>query len=172
MDTKLLKTILAKEDVTQKDIWTFFNVKNQKEMQEFIVLNLNTVKNNPDDGMVYIGPDMIYETSMNNEHNIFYEKMMVISYFLKSFAKYDNMIIEAFITSVGMVQFVFIAEKILKDNEHFVFFKNAYQEYKKDRYFREQTARVISIFDTITQEIEKLDIKEIKEITQQIKDNI
>jgi hypothetical protein len=171
MEIKLLKKLLEKENITQKEIWNFFAVENQKDMEDLIVSNLNNIKNNPDDGMVYIGPDMIYETSMSNEHNIFYEKMMVISYFLKSFSSYDNTFIEAFITSVGMVRFVFIAERTLNDNEYFVFFKNAYQEYKKDRYFREQTARVISIFDTITNEIEKLDIKEIKELTQQIKDN-
>jgi hypothetical protein len=169
MDYKVLKKLLQKENLEPKELWQFFGIDSQKKMEELLVANLNDLKDGMDDGMVYIGPSMIYESSIENDHNIFYEKMMVISYFLKSFAKYDSMMIEAFIKAVGMMRFVYLGEKTLKTNDLFIFFKESFQEYKKDKYFREQTDRMVKMFDDITSDIEALDLTEVKQLAEEMK---
>lgn len=171
MDYKMLKKLLEKENLEPKELWQFFGTDSQKKMEELLVANLNDLKDGMDDGMVYIGPSMIYESSIENDHNIFYEKMMVISYFLKSFAKYDSVMIEAFIKAVGMMRFVYLGEKTLKTNDLFIFFKESFQEYKKDKYFREQTDRMVKMFDDITSEIEAIDLSEVRELAEEIKKN-
>lgn len=169
MDYKVLKKLLEKENLEPKELWQFFSTDSQKKMEELLVANLNDLKDGMDDGMVYIGPSMIYESSIENDHNIFYEKMMVISYFLKSFAKYDSVMIEAFIKAVGMMRFVYLGEKTLKTNDLFIFFKESFQEYKKDKYFREQTDRMVKMFDDITSEIEAIDLSEVRELAEEMK---
>lgn len=171
MDYKVLKKLLEKENLETKELWQFFGTDSQKKMEELLVANLNDLKDGMDDGMVYIGPSMIYESSIENDHNIFYEKMMVISYFLKSFAKYDSVMIEAFIKAVGMMRFVYLGEKTLKTNDLFIFFKESFQEYKKDKYFREQTDRMVKMFDDITSEIEAIDLSEVRELAEEMKKN-
>ena len=171
MNYTILKKLLKKDELTKEEIWKFFNVDSELKMEETVRATLNTLKIKIDDGLIYIGPEMIYQSSIDHQHNIFYEKLMVVSYFLKGFADYNDELTEAFIKSLGLVKFVFIAEDVLENNKQFSFYKNAYLEYKKDKYFREQTDRMVNIFDAMTEEIKNVDFDEIKKLTEEFKNN-
>lgn len=172
MDYTILEKLLEKENLQKKDLWKFFNVKKEEEMEKLISENLKLLPVEIDESFIYMAPANLYKSSIENDHNIFYEKLILISFFLRGFAKYENVLVEAFTRAIGMIKFIMIVEKELKDNMYYNFFINSYQEFKKDKYFREQTERIVSIFDEITEQIESIDLDEIRELTTQIKNNI
>jgi hypothetical protein len=139
-------------------------------MEDLIVKNLQQVKIDPDDAFIYGSAEAVYESCVENNHNIFYEKLIIISFFLKGFANYNDTIIQAFIESIGTVHFILTFEKIFKENDSYNFFKNAIKEYKQDKYFREQTDRVLSMFNEIGDQFENLDLKEARDIIDGIRD--
>jgi hypothetical protein len=167
MDYKVLEKLLQKENIEPKKIWAVFGANTEKEMEQVIVDNLKSIKINPDDGLIYLSPDIIYKASFDQDQNIYYEKLMVISFFLKGFASYDDIIGEAFTKALGMVKYVYIADQALKDNPYYVFFKEAYSEYKRDKYFRDQTDRMLEVFDEIAKQAETIDLTETKELLEE-----
>jgi hypothetical protein len=170
MDYTALEKLLEQENLEPKKIWKFFGTETQKAMEDLIIENINSIKMDIDDGVVYLAPAMIYEIGLENSDNIFYEKLMQISFFLKGFAKYEDVIIEAFSKAIGVINFVFIAEKNLADNQFYQFFKESYNDFKQAKYFKEQTDRMLSIFDEIASQVENLDLEETKKILQEFKD--
>lgn len=170
MDYTILEKLLKNDNVDPKKIWATFGANTQEDMEKIIVDNLKSIKIKPDDGLIYLSPDIIYKSTFDQEQNIFYEKLMIISFFLKGFAGYDDIIGEAFTKALGMIRYVYVAEQILKNNESYIFFKEAYLEFKRDRYFREQTDRMLNLFDEIGKEVENIDLKETKELLEQFKD--
>lgn len=170
MDYKKLEILLQKEDLEQKDLWKFFGVETKELMEKLIEDNLQSLKIKPDDAFVYIAPKNIYESSQNKDYNIFYEKLILTSFFLRGFAQYEDVIIQGFIAAVGMMSMIFIAETQLKDNEYFIFFINAFKEYKHDKYFREQTDRVLNMFENMAEEFEKIDLEELKNTLKSVKE--
>lgn len=172
MDYTILEKLMEQENLEPKKIWKFFGANTINEMEKIISDNLKSIPINIDESFIYMAPENLYRSSMENEHNIFYEKILLISFFLRGIANYDNILVEAFTRSVGMIKFIMIVEQEYKDNIYYNFFVKSFQEYKKDRYFREQTDRILSIFDEISEQVSSLDLKEIKEITEQVKQNI
>ena len=164
MDYTKLKTIMEKEDMRIEEIFEFFGAKDKREMQEMIANSLKSLKIELNDDLGYISPELIYDFAVVENHNVFYERLMTISFFLRAFAGYNTSVIEAFVTVLGVIKFVFIAEGILKNREEFVFFKESYNTYKQDKYFREQTDRMLSVFDEIQKETENLDLESIKDV--------
>lgn len=168
MNYDMLEKLLEKEDVDIKKIWKFFGAENKEGMIEIIIKNFKEAKLSPDNGFIYSAPDVIYDGSMNNNYNIYYEKILVISFFLKGFAQYEDVVTEAFIKSIGALNFILTFESIFKDNFYYIFFKDSFKEYKQDKYFREQTDRLLEVFNEIGKEFENINLKETKEILEQI----
>lgn len=169
MDYTILEKLMEQEQIEPKKIWKFFGLKTQEEMEEHIINNLKQIKIQPDDGYIYLAPDMIYTTSVENDHNVFYEKLMMISFFLRGFAGYQDTITLAFTKSIGMIRFIYLVDTTLKNHESYVFFKEAYLEFKKDRYFREQTSKMLQLFEEIGNQVEKIDLTETKQIIEDLK---
>ena len=169
MDYTVLQKILEKDDVEPKKIWKFFGAKTQQEMEQFIVDNLKLINITMDDSYIYLAPDMIYKNTVEQNHNVFYEKLMTISFFLRGFASYNDDMIVAFSKSIGMIKFVFLAENTLKENIYYQLLKESYQEYKKDKYFREQTSTVLQLFEEIANQVENMDLTETRKILDEAK---
>ena len=169
MDYTILEKLVQQEKVEPKKIWKFFGAKTQEEMEEVIVKNLKEIKIQLDDGYVYLAPDMIYTTSVENNHNVFYEKLMMISFFLRGFANYEDTMTLGFTKSVGMIRFVFLVDSVLKDQDSYIFFKESYLEFKKDKYFREQTSRMLELFDDMANQMQNIDLTETKQILEELK---
>lgn len=172
MNYKMLDKLLSKEDLKKEQVWKFFGVDTEESMEKLIIDNLKLIKIEPDDGFIYISPKNIYENSLNSETNIFYEKLILISFFLKGFAKYEDIAIQGFVRSVGLMKFIFIAEQYLADNPYYKFFINAFKEFKHDKYFREQTDRMIKLFQELTDGIDKIDFNELKKLTEDLKNSV
>lgn len=172
MNYKILNTLLEKEDLKPKELWKFFEVETQDEMEKLIADNLKLAIMEPRDSFIYLAPKTLYESAMEIEHNIFYEKLISISFFLKGFVSYEDPMIDAFTRAVGIIKFIIIVEREFKDNEYFKFFMNSYKEYKHDKYFREQTSRMVELFESVAEGFEKIDLEEFKKVTKEIKEII
>lgn len=169
MDYTVLEKLMDQENLEPQKIWKFFGANTAEEMEKVIVDNLKSITMKPDDGFIYLAPDMIYRTSVENDHNVYYEKLMMVSFFLRGFAGYNNILPEAFTKAIGMIRFIFLVDTILKDNDSYVFFKESYLEFKRDRYFREQTSRMLELFDQIASEVENINLEETKQLLQEFK---
>ena len=139
-------------------------------MEKIIVDNLSTIKINPDDSYIYLAPDAIYQQTLQSDHNVFYEKLMMISFFLRGFAGYDDTLILAFTKSLGMISFVFLVEKTLKDNDTYKFFTESYEGFKRDKHFREQTNQILELFEEIAKQFENIDLAEVQNILKDTKE--
>lgn len=164
MDYTKLIELMEKEDLTREDVFEFYNVKNENELLKLINDNFSKLNIQLNDTLGYISPEMIYDFATVESHNIFYEKLMVISYFLRAFSGYTAEMIKSFVVGVGLIQFVFTAEKTLNDKEEFSFFKKSYQEYKQDKYFKDQAERFANMFDDLTKNIRETDFTEVKKL--------
>lgn len=169
MNYEILEKLLDRENLDIKKIWKFFGAENKEGITDIIIKNFKEIQLNPDDAFIYGSAEAVYEACIENNHNIFYEKLVIISFFLKGFANYNDVVIQAFIQSIGTVSFILTFEKIFKDNQAYDFFKNAIKEYKQDKYFREQTDRVLTMFNEVADQFENLDLKEAKHIIEKIK---
>lgn len=172
MNYEMLDKLLKKKDLKKEQVWKFFGAETQELMEKIIIDNFKLIKIEPDDGFIYISPKNIYENSLNIETNIFYEKLILISFFLRGFAKYEEVAIQGFVRAIGLMKFIFIAEQHLADNPYYKFFINAFKEFKHDKYFREQTDRMIKLFQELTEGIEKVDFSEVTKITEELKNSI
>ena len=169
MNYEMLQDILNKNDLKPNKIWKFFGAKNEDEMKLLIENNLKDLKIQIDNGFIYLSLETMFESIDNKDTNTFFEDMMIISFFLKGFAKYEDIVTEAFIASVGTINFILIFEKVLGENEYYQFFKKAFKQYKQDRYIRNQTDKLLDVFNEIFEQFQNLDLAGTKAILEEIK---
>lgn len=169
MNYEMLDKILEKNEFNPKKIWKFFGVENKEAMELLIESNFKDLKIEVDDTFIYISLETMFESIDNPDPNTFFENMMIISFFLKGFAKYEDSVTKAFIESVGAINFILIFEKVLGENPYYQFFKKAFKEYKQDRYIRNQTDKLLAVFNEIFEQFQTLDLASTKAVLEEIK---
>ena len=170
MNYEVLDKLLDKQDVDVKKIWKFFGASTYEEMKDLVIKNFESAKIEADDTFIYMSPETIYEDIAENRYNIYHERLVVASFFLKGFANYEDVVTQAFIKSLGLINFLLVFESVFNNNNAYIFFRDSIKEYKTDKYFREQTDRVLQVFNEMGDQLENIDLTETKEILEQFKE--
>jgi hypothetical protein len=168
MDIKKLEKLLKKDDLDNQELFDLFELKNKKEAIELWKKNLASIKFEWNDELGYESFSLLYEQveDFKRNSNIFYLEMMTISLFLRTYCNYDVDIISAFIRMIGVLEFGFISNQILKEMPEFVYYKEMFEAHKKETKQLLEIERSMEVFDSLEKASGEIDMSELKKSTE------
>lgn len=173
MDLKKLAKI-TEGNINKDELFNFFNLKGKQEAIELWKNNLLHLKFEWNDLIGYESLKLLHEKTWGEDNNIFYQELIKESLFLRTFCDYNTDLISAFISMIGVLEFIYITRNFLKTMPEYVFFLEMFDEYKKDLRSLSEWKTSQKMLETMEEaaKIDTTDIIKANEILSKLKGEI
>ncbi|MFW6311868.1 MAG: hypothetical protein ACOC1K_06505 [Nanoarchaeota archaeon] len=161
MDLTKLEEAISVQPIDLKTIYKEFEVSNKEELEKMYIGNLKLIKPEFNDFYGYEILESIYQNSIEDGENKFFEELMLITTFLIYLCDYKEIILNAYIKSLGMVNFIYLSKSILDKNDKFNFLNNIYRDYKQDKYSNRVYETITQVVEELKEQMEEIDLAEV-----------